>query len=141
MQGMETSGKGTNGKLTIMPSSTTRLSYISSSSLLFPSISFSFLSFSFFSSSSSSFSSSFFSFSSLYSSFSSLYSSFSSSFRKFGRPLGPPSWPAWTCRTGAYRSGLLLPQGYKIFIGSRLFTGTIYLQVSQVSQDTDIQIV
>ena len=70
---------GTNGNLTIMPSYTTRLSWISSSSLLFPSIS-------------SSSSSSFF--------FSSPSSSFSPYFRRIGRPPGPPSSPAGTSRTG-----------------------------------------
>ena len=96
LQGKETSGKGTKGKLTIMPSYTTRLSCISFSSLLFPSI--------YSSSSSSSF-------------FSSSSTSFSSSFRRFGRPPGPPSSPAGTFRTGtgisAYRPGLLLPPRFQ----------------------------
>ena len=70
-------GKETSGKDTIMHTSTTRLSCISSSSLLFPSISSSSSSPSFFSSSSP---------------------SFSSSFRRFGRPLGPPFSPAGTSR-------------------------------------------
>ena len=60
--------KGTKGSLTSMPSSTTMLSYISSSSLLFPSITSL--------SSSSSF-------------FSSPFSSFSPYFRRFVRPPGP----------------------------------------------------
>ena len=120
MQGKETSGKRTKGKLTIMPSSTSRLSYISSSSHLCPSISSLFSYVSFFSSPSSSFFSSSFS-------FSSSYSSFSSSFRKFGKPPGSLSSPAGTYRTGtgmsAYRSCLLLPPGSKITMGPRLFTG------------------
>ena len=60
-------------------------------------------------------------------SFYSLYSFFSSSFSKFGKPQGSPSLPEGTCMTGtgmsAYRSGLFLPPGSKIIIGSRLFTG------------------
>ena len=103
MGSAQRSGKGTKGTLTIMPSSTTRLSYISSSSLLFHLLLL-------FSSSSSSFSSlSFY--------FSSLYSSFSTSFRKFGRRPGSPSSPARTCRKGtgmsAYRSSLLLPPRFQ----------------------------
>ena len=78
----------TKGNLTIIPSFTTKLSCISSSSLLFP----------FISSSSSS-------------------PSFFPYFRRFGRPPGPSYSPVGTCRTGtgtaAYRSGLLLPQDSK----------------------------
>ena len=76
-----------------LPSCTTRLSWIFSSYLLFPSISSL--------SSSSSF-------------ISSPSSSFSPYFRRFDRPPGPPSFPGWTCRTcigmSAYRPGLQLPQ-------------------------------
>ena len=75
--------QGTKDYLTIMPTSTTRLSCIFSSFFLFPSIS---------SSSSPS------------SVFSSSTSSFSSSFRRFGRPPGPPSSPAGTYRTGTGKS-------------------------------------
>ena len=79
---------GTKGNFTIMPFSTTRLSCISSSSLIFPSISSSLPSSSFFSSPSC---------------------SFSPYFMGFGRHPGPPSSPAGTCRTGtgmsAYRPG------------------------------------
>ena len=100
LQGKEKSGKGT-----ILPTSTTRLSCISSSSLLFPSLS-------------SSSSPSLFSSSSL---------SFSSSFRRFGRPLGPHSSPAGTCRKGtgmsSYRPGVLLSQGSKLMTSLKLFTG------------------
>ena len=70
---------GTKGNLTIMPSCTPWLSWISSSALLFPSTSSS---------------------SSLSSLFSSPSSSFSHYFRRFGKPSGPPSSPAGTCRTG-----------------------------------------
>ena len=103
LQGKETCGKEIKGKLTIMPSSTSRMSCDSSLSLLFPSIS---------SSSSSSF-------------FSSSSSSCSFSFRRFGRPPGPPSYPAETGKTStrmsAYRPGLLLLPGSKIMTGSKLF--------------------
>ena len=48
-------------------------------------------------------------------------SSFSSSIRRLGRPPGPASSPAGTCRTGtgmsAYRPGLLIPPGSKIMTG------------------------
>ena len=77
--------KGSEGNFTNMPSSTIRLSS-TIPYLLFSSTSYS--------SSSSPF-------------FSSSYSSCSSSFRRFFKPPGPPSFPAWTCRTG---TGLLLPQ-------------------------------
>ena len=98
----ERQGKETSGKGTIMPTSTTRLSCISSSSLLFP-------------------------------------------YTSFRWPPGPPSSPAGTCRKGtgmsAYRPGLLLPQGSKIMTSLKLFTGYTNLQVSYVSQDSDVQIV
>ena len=70
--------KGTEGNLTNMTFYTTRLSS-TIPYLLFPSISYSSSSSSFFSSSSS---------------------SWSSPLRRFGKPPGPPSSPAWTCRPG-----------------------------------------
>ena len=53
---------------------------------------------------------------------------------------------AGTCRTGtgmsAYRSGLLLPPGLKIIMGSRLFTDYKILTVfTGITDDTDVQIV
>ena len=68
---------GTKGNLTIMPSCTPWLSWISSSALLFPSTSSS---------------------SSLSSLFSSPSSSFSHYFRRFEKPPGPTSSPTGTCR-------------------------------------------
>ena len=109
LQGKETSGKGTKGKLTIMTSSTPRLFWISSSSFLFTSIS---------------------SYSSSSSFFSSSSSSFSSSFRSFVRPQCPPSSPAGTCKidTGmsAFRPGFFFPIGSKLMTGWKLFTGLKY---------------
>ena len=83
----EKSGKRNRGEFDqhTIPSSTTRLSF-TIPYLLFHSISYSSSSLSFFSSSSS---------------------SCSSSLRMFGKPPGPPSSPARTCRIG---TGLLLPQ-------------------------------
>ena len=119
MQGKEISGKGTKRNFIILPSSTTRLSCMSSSSLLFP---FLLIPLS-------------------HNSPSSPHPPpfliilllllikllLFSSFRKFGRPPGSPSLPSRTCMTytaiSAYMSGLLLPPGSKIMIGSRFFRG------------------
>ena len=100
---------GTKENFTNMPFSATRLSF-AIPYLLFPSISYS--------SSSSSF---FFSSSSLCTSF----------LRRFGKPTGPPSSPAGTCRTG---TGLLLPQVPKYW---QVLNYSQVTKLWRVSQDSD----
>ena len=104
--------KGTEGNLTNMPSSTTRLSS-AIPYLLFPSISYS---------------------SSLFSFFSSSSSSCSYYLRRFGKPPDPPSSPAWTYKTC---TGLLLPQVPKYW---QVFNYSQVKKLWRVSQDSDSQI-
>ena len=101
-----------NGNLTIIPFTTTRLFGISPSSLLFPSI--------FPSSSSSSASSSSY--------------SFSSSFRRFGRPPGSPSSPAVAYGTGIgmYGPCSKIMTCLKSFTSYKILTGFTWLWYSDV---------